>query len=246
VFIGEHIHGGNMRDALVFNCACQLDFQEVRANVIRIPEVVDRIRQAQKIWDSAALQPLDITNFIASDDSIFLRQIRLKSFATAVVQVGLLDRYLRSHAMPEFLVGTVNGDAPLNVAIGRMSFVDLIMESAALAGGSEPNLRVLPAGELPVLSGVQLSEYAVYRANASSVYEREHLQARDIESMLVELVDHHAVNKIITVGPGNAVLGRKIAELTSQEVHVLESIDLDPLLTWFWAGQRENRLAIAN
>src|SRR3954468_7812438 len=104
-----------MRDALVFNGASNLDFQDIRTNVIRIPEVVVRIREAQKIWDSIATTSLDLANFIASEDAVFLGHIKLKSFATAVVQVGLLDRYLKTHALPEYLVGAVNGDSPLMV-----------------------------------------------------------------------------------------------------------------------------------
>ena len=77
-----------MRDVLVFNGSSNLDFQEIRTNVGRIPEVVARIREAQKIWDTVATQPLDLANFIGSEDISFLGNIKLKSFATAVVQVG--------------------------------------------------------------------------------------------------------------------------------------------------------------
>jgi hypothetical protein len=37
-----------------------------------------------------------------------------------------------------------------------------------------------------------------------------------------------------------------VLDLTSRDVQVLESIDLDPMLSWFWTNLKENRLAIAN
>src|SRR6185312_6535748 len=123
-----------MRDALVFNGASNLDFQDIRTNVIRIPEVVMRIREAQQIWDSLATTSLDLANFIASEDSVFLGHIKLKAFATAVVQVGLLDRYLKSNKLPEYVVGTVNGDSPLLVALGKITFQEMVEQSSAVTG----------------------------------------------------------------------------------------------------------------
>ena len=65
-----------MRDALVFNGASNLDFQDIRSNVVRIPEVIARIREAQKLWDKLSTQALDLANFINSEDSVFLGAIR--------------------------------------------------------------------------------------------------------------------------------------------------------------------------
>lgn len=236
-----------MRDALVFNGASNLDFQDIRANVIRIPEVVARIREAQQIWDTVAAQPLDLANFIGSEDAVFLGHIKLKSFATAVVQVGLLDRYLKTHKLPEFVLGAINGDSPMKVAIGQMNFVDLVAESPASGSGPEPRLKAVLASELPILSGVQLTEYAIYQRRASDgTYERLQSNAREAEQMVVELVDLFEVNKLIMVGPGNSIFGKRVMDLTSRDVQVQESIDMDPMLSWFWSHLKENRLAIAN
>lgn len=234
-----------MRDALVFNGASNLDFQDIRANVIRIPEVVSRIREAQKIWDTVAEQPLDLANFIGSEDSVFLGNIKLKSFATAVVQVGLLDRYLKSHKLPEYVLGVINGDSPMKVAMGKQTFFDFVAESPAVGAKPEPKLKLVP-GELPVLAGVQLTEFALFKRGVDSQYERLATEAREAERMVVQMVDEHEVNRLIMVGPGNAIFGCRLMDLTTRDVQVLESIDLDPMLSWFWSHLKENRLAIAN
>lgn len=236
-----------MRDALVFNGASNLDFQDIRTNVIRIPEVVARIREAQRIWDALAATSLDLANFIASEDAVFLGHIKLKSFATAVVQVGLLDRHLKAHKLPEFILGAINGDSPLKVALGQMSFFDMVSESSALTGVAA---RPVPAAsgsfELPILAGVQLVEYAIFRQNSAGDYQRQKSETREVEKMIIDLVDQQEVNKLVIIGPGNSVFGRKMVDLAPRDVQVLESIDLDPMLSWFWSNLKENRLAIAN
>lgn len=236
-----------MRDALVFNGSSNLDFQDIRSNVIRIPEVVQRIRQAQAIWDRLSPTALDLQTFIAADDAVFLSHIRLKSFATAVVQVGLLDRYLRNHKLPEFLVGASNGDSPLKVAVGQMTFEEMVAQSPAVTNVATRNSKPAPGGglELPVLSGIQLVEFAVLKRGETGFHFVQ-CQNRDMEKMVVELVENHEVERLIMVGPGHSIFGRKMRELTDRDVQVMESIDLDPLLGWFWSNLRENRLAVAN
>jgi hypothetical protein len=238
-----------MRDALVFNGASNLDFQDIRSNVIRIPEVVQRIRQAQEIWDKNSTMSLDLTTFIASEDNVFLGHIRLKGFATAVVQVGLLDRYLRNHKLPEFLIGASNGDAPLKVAAGQLSFEDMVLSSPALTGVATRALKpVSPVSsglELPVLSGIQLVEYSALQRGEEG-YRPVPSESKDLEKMVVELVENHDVEQLVMVGPGHSIFGRGMRELTERDVQVMESIDLDPMLAWFWSNLKESRLAVAN
>jgi hypothetical protein len=236
-----------MRDALVFNGASNLDFQDIRTNVIRIPEVVGRLREAQSIWDTISNIPLDLANFIGSEDEVFLGNIRLKNFASAVVQLGLLDRYLKSHSLPEYVVGVINGDSPMKVAIGQKTFFDLISESPST--GNPVIAAVRPLGgpcDFPILSGVQIAEYAVFRRNGQGEYARISLETRDAEKMIMSLIDEHGVKKLVMVGPGASLAGRKLAELSARDVQLLETIDLDPMLSWFWLNLKENRLAIAN
>lgn len=237
-----------MREALVFNGASNLDFQEIRSNVIRIPEVVSRIREAQKIWDQKAQMPLDLANFLSADDAVFLNNIRLKGFATAVVQVGLLDRFLRNHRLPDYLVGASNGDSALKVAAGLISFEEMVSQSPALTNLASRQVKgssQSPSLELPVLTGIQLVEYSVFKRTETGV-EAVPAESRDMEKMVVELVERLDVERLIMVGPGHAIFGRKMRELTDREVQVLESIDADPLLSWFWGELKENRVAVAN
>ena len=235
-----------MRDALVFNGASNLEFQDIRTNVVRIPEVIIRIREAQVIWDKVSTVSLDLANFIGSEDAVFLSHIKLKSFATAVVQVGLLDRYLKSHKMPEYVIGAINGDSPMRVAMGLISFEQMVTESLA-ASQARPKVPVANALDLPILAGVQLVEHAVYRLSVEAGgYVRMTSECSEVDRMMINLVDEHDVTRLVMVGPGSSVSGKRVLDLTARDVQVLESIDLDPMLSWFWSNLRESRLAIAN
>jgi hypothetical protein len=223
-----------MSQALIFNGTNALDFQDIRINVIRIPEVSHAVREAQEIWDALNPNQFDLAGFIASDDQVFLGQIKLKKFAAAVVQVGLLRRYLKNNPLPEYMIGTVNGDSPLRVALQQISFVEMVAESDAIPG---ERLRLVPKTDATMLAGVRLDEYAVFAKNANDTYRRFHFDTQDVSKMIDTLASEAELKRMIFVGPGTQPMATKV-EMT-------ESIDLDPSLTWFW-GAADRRIAVAN
>lgn len=231
-----------MREALIFNGLNALDFQDIRFNVIRIPEVVKRLREAQMVWDVCHSEPLDLANFVASDDRVFLGNIRLKSLAAAVVQMGLYDRYLRFSRRPDFLVGSCNGDSALYVAAGKISFEEMVENSLA-ARASQPLSPVFLA-DAPVLSGISLTEYGTCELK-DGLYEDLDEKNMDIVQLVRQLIDEKDVRKLVSVGPGNMLLSQKHEELSLLDIQILESIDLDPMLSWFWASMRELKMASA-
>jgi hypothetical protein len=223
------------KSALIFNGTNALDFQDIRTNVIRIPEVGLSIREAQSIWDALNSSAFDLANFVSSEDQSFLGHIKLKNFAASVVQVGLLRRYLKHNAMPEFIIGTLNGDSPLKVALEQISFVEMVAESEAIP---KERLALVQNSDSMMLAGVRLEEYAVYQKTATG-YKRMSFETRDVQKMVEILVKEQGVDKAIFVGPGT--WNKNVAGLK-----VEESIDLDPNLTWFWEHTKENKLAVAN
>lgn len=226
-----------MREALVFASHNQLDFQEIRSHVVRIPEVVMRIREAQKIWDNLDLPVLDIANFISSDDAVFLGNIRMKAFVTAVIQIGLLDRYLKSHKLPEVILGLANGDAPLKVVAGEITFFDMISENSAVAAPRK--LQTAPASnELPFLSGIQLAKYQAYVQKSDGSYQPTANETPSLENLLKELVHLEKIERVIVVGPGNSLSRSQLG------IRISDSIDLDPMLKWFWASQEPKLVAV--
>ncbi|MCB0362641.1 MAG: hypothetical protein KDD35_07960, partial [Bdellovibrionales bacterium] len=121
-----------MAEAVVFQGLDALDYGGIRANVVRIPEVASRLLEAQEYWDKGGGRDFDLFNFVSSDDQTFLSNIRKKSLASAVVQLGLYDRYLRHHPVPQIFVGNSNGDPALLVVAGVWNFQELVTKSQAL------------------------------------------------------------------------------------------------------------------
>lgn len=225
-----------MRGVLIFNGSNALEFQDIRNNVIRIPEVIHSIREAQGIWDALNPTPFDLGNFITSEDQMFLSQIKLKNFATAVVQVGLLRRYLRQNELPEFIIGTVNGDSPLRVALKQISFVEMVAESEAM-----PKERLsIVSSDAPMLAGVRLEEYVVYQKTGEDRYKKLDFETRDVRKMVESLIATQDVSKLTFIGPGTWNSGLPSAA----DIH--ESIEMDPSLSWFWTALKESKFAVAN
>jgi hypothetical protein len=236
-----------MSEAVVFQGLNALDFEEIRASVVRIPEVTRRIMEAQQLWDASEAPHFDLFNFVASEDRVFMSNIRLKSLASAVVQVGLYDRYLRFHKAPRFFVGNTNGDAAVKVAAGILTFTELVTESPALK--QVRPTAPLQIADAPILSGIALTEYGAYEVTKSEKGEAAinelSVDKIDPAKIIATLVEEHEVRGFINVGPGNLLYRPLEDDLRTAEIQVLESVDLDPMLAWFWGGMRSRELAAA-
>lgn len=231
-----------MTEAVIFNGLNSLDFQEIRSNVTRIPEVILRIREAQTVWEQSGKHDFDLLNFICSDNATFYGNIHLKSLASAVVQVGLYDRYLRFQPEPQFLIGNFNGDSALKVAAEIMSFQQMVLNSAAVVSvNSEIKVDIQETTLVaPVLSGICLTEFAAYHQRPEEkVYDRMDVERMDIIKIIHQLIEDHGLKKVINVGPGNKLVSRNSDDLIMEELQILESIDLDPMLAWFWSNLRQ-------
>ena len=118
-----------MRDAVMFNPNNQLEFQEVRMNVARIPEVMARVRDAETAWSLAVGDAAgDLASFLTCEDERFCMAARRKLVVCGVVQLGLFDRYVRAHGLPAALAGAEVG--PASVALGRRTLDQFVADTA--------------------------------------------------------------------------------------------------------------------
>lgn len=234
-----------MQDAIAFNGFNSLDFYDIRCNVIRIPEIISRVREAQAVWDASEEGGLELANFIVSEDHTFLGNIKLKRLMAAIVQVGLYDRYVKRYGRPEFLIGAASNDSPLLVCAEQSVFADMI-RGAAEPKPSRPVL-VTTASE-PLLAGMSLENYSVYRKaflNNKEIYELVDSASYDMATFLPKLINDFEVKRFVNIGPGNLLLQRHNPRLEIYDIQLLESIDLDPMLNWFWPNMRGPEFMIA-
>ncbi|MGE0764032.1 MAG: hypothetical protein AB7N80_12190 [Bdellovibrionales bacterium] len=230
-----------MFDALIFSTVNALEFLEVRRNAIRIPEVIQRVREAQAIWDGVSGRSLDLANFIGSDDQGFLGNLRLKNLATAVVQAGLLDRFLKHHELPRYLIGLSNGDAPVKVAARQQTFDEMVRESHALGKVQTPTLT-LHAGGLPILAGISLAEFSLMH-KAEHGFEALMEDEMDFRKVLKSLIDHKDVKRLLVIGPGHSNVESQLKQIGANHIEVVDAVSLDPLLSWFWSEREDLRQA---
>jgi hypothetical protein len=238
-----------------------LDFSELRNGVLRIPEVTTRIREAQRILDGMSeLNRIDLLNEIAADDETFFRNIQMKSLTAAIVQVGLFDRYLKTQRRPEFMIGNSNGDSALMVCSGQQTFSEMIRTSPALASIraiSEDRLAdrvVVPfvAEPAPLLTGLSLTEYRAMAAqtsgqtvNGTFEYGPIGASAMDIKRVASALFHEEGLNRFINIGPVAAIRKSDFEKMAPEQIETLDSIDLDPMLGWFWSSVRTSSLSLA-
>lgn len=234
--------------AYVFAGRNGLDHAHTRVHVVRIPEVSLRVREAQKILDGLELPHLDLLNYIASEDDTFLRNIQLKSLAAAIVQVGLYDRARKLPVYrPQILVGNVNGDSALATVIGRQSFEEMVRGSAAVETlRSDTERLVVVRPELPaapLLSGVSLVEYETveWREEGGS-FETLQSGDMDIAKLFRSLVEARGVRGFVNIGP-SGLASRELWD--TEDLEVVDSIELDPMLNWFWREVRPEAWAFA-
>lgn len=240
-----------VQKAVVFSGRNGLDFQELRTSVLRIPEVTVRIRQAQSILDTLDLPKVDLFNVISSDDEHFFRNIKLKSLASAVVQIGLFDRLCKTQRRPEFMIGNSNGDSAMKVCSGLQSFEDMVVQSQA---GDVPAIsptNLLPMSGIfaaPLLAGLSLTEFRAVEATQTDtglIYSMLPESSMEIKKVAQALHQERGVNRFISIGPSSALRLADYQDLGTDEVESLDSIELDPMLGWFWKSIRPQASALA-
>lgn len=282
--IGGTSLGPTHLTGVVFAGRNGLDFLELRLGVVRIPEVSLRIREAQRILDSLDVERVDLMGSVVIDDDAFFRNIKVKAMLSAVVQVGLYDRLLRTQRAPEVLVGSSNGDSALLVCAGQISFEDMIRNSealhtfrprelppqaenngalptglsAGLSTGLESTLAQgaivaplnlptsqsipLPNLALPNLAGMSLTEYRAFARTEDGGLAELGQSTMDLRRLIGEVVEHQTICRFINIGPAPMMSPLEFEQIGEEagadEVTVIDSIDLDPMLNWFWKQVR--------
>jgi len=127
--------------------------------LIRIPEVIQKIREVQEILDQSQVD-MDLSNFIGSDDSVFLKHYRKKEFAGIVVQLGLFERYKRKGDAPENLVGVTNSISAVRVLSGEITLQQLVEEAFKKSAPKKDEAN-LPG--IPVLTGIQIPKFKQFK-----------------------------------------------------------------------------------
>lgn len=232
-----------VKNAVVFCGQGGLDCQELRVGVLRIPEVTLRLREAQQYLDSQGINQIDLMNFICSEDDVFLRDKILRSLSASIVQIGLRDRLLRSQKQLDFLVGSSSGESALRVCAGRMEFSSLV-QNAVEKWLSAHSAKVIPLVMDSSNSGstVGNGDYQAYSARVDEGGQIRYTSVRegisDLKQILSLLREEYGITRFISIGPAYLLRPEDVSQFAMDEIEILDSIELDPMLGWFWVTIR--------
>jgi hypothetical protein len=205
--------------------------------MLRIPEVMHRLRAAQQILERNELMSIDLISYLSSDDQGFLHNINLKALVAAIVQLGLYDRTLKNSLFSHYLIGNCKGDSALNVVAGVTSFEDLVRHSPAVQ--IAPVVPIRSSGGIPILCGTALAEYTTYRSEMLPTgevrFEVVPMSSLHLRDILSHLLIESGVERWVNIGPTPVQFSRDWAmwNTAKPELPCTSSFELDPMLKWF-------------
>lgn len=219
-----------MNHAVIFLNQDSLNFMSIRNNVIRIPEVYNQIQKAQKISDelgsNSYFNGIDFSLSFLQDDHLFKSNLKLKNVLMTLVQIGLYERHIKKHGKPSYIVGDVVGETTVNVLAAQKNFKSLF-----IIDENPGELKLV--SEEPILSGATMGLNQIFSMEedeAKAIFETK----QSIEFLVQHLFEEKGVKLFVNIGPGLTSESKSETDLSAFDLQLCESIDIDPMLNWFW------------
>ena len=208
---------------LLFSGCETLQDWRMRQAVLRIPEVSMKIKQAQNLLDCGPWEDskIDFYSYILSCDEDFHAKPKLKNLITAVVQVGLFNRYIKHRNLPSFMMGT---QGPLNACTRNQSFEELVLEAEYSLGLH--HISTLRQKEQ------DFQKYEVYKLNKEHQYVPHSCQSEEAMEILEELQLNGLIDQCVYIGPSDSLFAKKQTQMGI--LSPTNSVDMDPILESFW------------
>ena len=214
---------------LLFSDCKGLSDLKTRASVLRIPQVSNRLREAQSLldWGPWEDSKTDFFSFLLSDDRKFNEKRLLKKLIVSVVQLGLFDRYIKYYGSPDFMIGPLRGTSALEICAGVHSFEEMVFEAEYSLG-----LNKIPT--LVDWEQKELEHYQVYRLDRDSRYRKHSCRGEEVLDILEELQLNGFINECVFIGFGDEFSSEMLRQKEEVLISSISSIELDPLLNSFW------------
>ncbi len=215
-----------MITAVVLGDISVLDKRKIREAVIRIPEVVVRVRQAQDIIDTLETSSVDLFTCLSLEDSSFTQLGTVRSILVSAVQLGLYDRFIKKNGKPQYILG-LKGSLPL---------LNTLAGSSELSNLMGPLIAAEPSAQVLTLVGSR-SSYDILKIEIDSTIlpsvQVIESTALNIEQLVTLLVENYSVNRIVNIGPSSPAITPQTVDPIYERLQICESIDIDPMLYWF-------------
>lgn len=238
-----------MSKVILFSGNETLHSLETRAAMLRIPEVSARLRSAQPYMDALSSRAPLLVSYMLVENEWFDRESELQSILVALVQLGLLDRFTKTNQLPKYFIGPRGNDSVLKLVNGASGIGDWLINTSwsqkqrALQNESAQPIHhshVLPIGAsaasgASLSRGISQTELELISVHSQDGVMRSEslLTSADVCQMIRHLSEKEGVNQIINVGPSHALTDRIQGSPLRETLRIVDSIELDPLLTWF-------------
>ena len=233
---------------IYFKETISLNHPTISQNVLRIPEVFVRVRQAQECLEkNEGLIDLRNLFYLLSIGEFPSQQEVPQSLwhkVITILQVGLCDRHLKSqHQIPIFMANAHNDDAA-KISSGLLSVKNMLLNSQSFYTDTESGQR-----NLSLFQPIQTHD-----KKHTTGYQQINTVIKTSED-LSQYIQMYQMSQLIVIGPTEPVtvsepcksntdwLLSEIANsaILSDKIEVIESIDLDPLLFWFWKDHNKQK-----
>ena len=222
-----------MKSAVLFANTGVLDFLELRTSIVRIPEVIAKLKEAQTFLDRAIKDAPDLVQFITSDDQVFWSRKRIRQIAVGIVQLGLYERYVKRYGEAAHLLASDKEENPVQVLSGKMRLGEYVIN---LAMREDDKSKVVSMEDQALLSkGISMPDFQLFQKDQEGFFVLvEEGKKQALNDLLMKLRDEKNTKQFVNIGPGQSISGSALNELVDKELNIMESIDLDPMLSWFW------------
>lgn len=212
-----------MSSVLLFGGRSLLDKPGVRESFLRIPEISAVLKQAQKELENTVGAKIDLMSFVTAEDNEFYGNTLWKDLVVQLFQVGLYKRLQKSMIKPKFIIGRSGGVSAMDVCLGKQTLSDMLI---AFQSEIETQKQAEQSQDILVGQKLELSKMYIYNGET---YE-EGLGGKSTQALLEEISKDNLITQIIALGISDTTVD------PSSIFNVMNSIELDPLLSWFRAA----------
>jgi hypothetical protein len=214
--------GDTMNSVLVFAGRAAVDNESLRWQMLRVPEVTQVLREAQKVIDVSGVGSKDIVSFLQSENKVYLSGGLWRELSAQLVQIGLYRRYKKFYSQSRFLVGEAGVFSALQVCVQQVSMTDLI-----IAFAEQMMARVENEKSVEFLVGHALETSRVFEEKKDGSFEMI-AEGKDTLGLMDYVAKDYLLDQVITFG---GISGLETV-LSTHDLSAMDSIAMDPLLGW--------------
>lgn len=222
-------------------------FPAIRQNLIRIPEVLLRLKEAETLLNqfndnqtidmiklmqsqwlatgkthNQSIKHLQIDT-IAQSAELLNFQHKLQLIASYVSQVGLFDRYIKLNSYPEFILYNTQCCQAALASVKKYPIKKMIKNILQNKWQTETNK--------------DLDTYVVLKRKNGQYIQQQKISHSDFKFQFEAFALTANLKAFVHLGPGQS-MQIAFSKLSAAQFTELETISTDPLLNWFWTDAR--------